>query len=47
MVIMTHYQKATEKQLDREWVLLMKKAKEMGVSKREIRNFIDVQRPNL
>ncbi|MGP4073954.1 anti-repressor SinI family protein [Piscibacillus sp. B03] len=47
MVIMTHYQKATEKQLDREWVLLMRKAKEMGVSKREIRNFIDVQRPNL
>ncbi len=47
MVTMTHYQKATEKQLDREWVLLMKKAKEMGISKREIRKFIDVERPSI
>ncbi|SEQ67820.1 anti-repressor SinI family protein [Piscibacillus halophilus] len=43
--MMTHYQKGTEKQLDREWVLLIKKAKEMGISKREIREFLEFQRP--
>ncbi|WP_245998018.1 anti-repressor SinI family protein [Aquisalibacillus elongatus] len=45
MVTMTYYEKGTPKQLDRDWVILMKKAKEMGISKREIRNFLDQNRP--
>ncbi|GEL78813.1 anti-repressor SinI family protein [Tenuibacillus multivorans] len=44
MVTMVHQQKKSENQLDRDWVTLIKKAKELGMSKRDIRTFLEHQR---
>lgn len=32
------------KDLDREWIFLLKEAKELGISKREIRNFLQKEK---
>ncbi|MFB4169047.1 anti-repressor SinI family protein [Virgibacillus sp. JSM 102003] len=47
MVIMTHYKKGAEQQLDRDWVILIKQAKELGITEEEIRDFLQHQRTNI
>ncbi|PKR78181.1 SinR repressor domain-containing protein dimerization [Halalkalibacillus sediminis] len=37
----------SSKGLDREWVQLMKEAREMGLSKREVKQFLQKERPRI
>ncbi len=47
MVVMTNYKKGAEQQLDRDWIILIKQAKELGITEGEIRDFLQHQRTSM